>query len=181
MQMIPYERLIIKSSLSADEAQQRLQDHLEPARNFRWGWSKTKDYEGRLQDGIFSVRRILRSRNSFQPMIDGEILSEIDGCAVRIRMRPHILVSVFMAIWLGFIALLFLGILRTLAADFIQTGALSASPFDLLFPGALFILGYGLLLGGFKYESRKSKAFFRELFQARQMDELGIQDLFGGR
>jgi hypothetical protein len=42
----------------------------------------------------------------------------------------------------------------------------------------MFVLGYALFLGGFKFESIRSKNFFQELFEARDVEEIGITNPF---
>ena len=42
----------------------------------------------------------------------------------------------------------------------------------------MFIFGYGWLFVTFKFESMRSKAFFRELFQSRQIHESKKANLF---
>ncbi|HET9907490.1 MAG TPA: hypothetical protein VFQ23_12635, partial [Anaerolineales bacterium] len=104
-------------------------------------------------------------------MIKGDVQSEISGCSVYITMHPHILVTVFMIFWLGFVGFFFLGFLYSLVSSFTEPHTTDLTL--LLIPGGMFFFGYAMLLGGFKVESIKSKKFFRDLFEAREVEEMG--------
>lgn len=69
----------------------------------------------------------------------------------------HIFVIVFMVLWLGVAGSICIAIL--IFSN--QTG------FDtnFLFPIGMFIAGYILMTGGFKYESNKSKKYLAKLFE----------------
>jgi hypothetical protein len=58
---------------------------------------------GTVQDNSFKVRRDIRYRNSFLPMIWGRLISIPTGTRVRVTMSLHPLVAVFMLVWLGFV------------------------------------------------------------------------------
>lgn len=166
MKYFPYEKMVITSAMSAEDALKKLEENIEPKRIFRWGWADAKRYQGSLDQGRFNITRIISYRNSFLPVIQGEVQPEVNGCTVRISMRLHLLVLVFMLIWFGGIGLSAItAIVAMLSAD-VQTGS-TRLPFFFI-PLVMILFGYLLAWGGFKYESRKSKAFFRELFQAQQ-------------
>ncbi len=178
MMLIPYERLTIKTTLRAGDALQRLEDSVEPRRYFRWWGSGHKPYEGKVEGDRFTIARIIHYRNSFLPIIKGEIQSELGGCSIHITMYPHILVIAFMVLWLGGVGFAFLSFLGYFISSVQTSGQQPFSPAGLLLPAGMLAFGYVLFWGSFKFESVKSKAFFRELFQAEQVDELGITDLF---
>ncbi len=163
--IIPHEKLTINTSLHTTEALQKLQAVIEPKRTIRWGYSKHKPYEGVIEGLHFTVSRILGYRNSFLPIIQGEIKPELNGCSIHISMSLHSWVKVFMVVWLGFV---FLACLLSLSLFFgfaTQYGGQTPNPPVLiLIPFGMFVLGYGLMVGGFKYEVAKSKVFFSDLF-----------------
>lgn len=171
MKFLPYERLKIITSLSVDEVLKRLNNSIEPKRYFRLLGSGTKPYQGSVEGSHFEVSRIIGYRNSFLPMIKGDLQSEISGCSVYITMHPKIFVTAFMIVWLGGVGFFFLTFLYSLASS-------STDPSIVLIPGGMFVFGYGLFLGGFKFESIKSRKFFRELFEAREVEEMGIANPF---
>lgn len=177
MKFLPYEHLKIKTRLSADEARKRLADTIEPKRFRRWFEANHKPYQGNMEGCDFEISPIIHYRNSFLPIIKGEIQSEMSGSSVHITMRPHGFVIAFMILWLGGVGFFFLIMLASFISSMTQNNIRDASV--LLIPGGMFAFGYALLLGGFKFESIKSKQFFRDLFQAEEVEEMGIVNPFG--
>lgn len=176
MLLIPYEKLKIKSPLNATDVLKKLDDAIEPKRSFRKFWdSSHKPYEGKIDGSQFITTRIIHYRNSFLPIIKGEVQSEISGSTINVTMHPHILVIIFMSLWLGFVGFFFIAILSSFISFISQAGTVSTtSPTVLFIPAVMFIFGYTLLLGSFKFESVKTKAYFRELFQASDIEEAGF-------
>lgn len=167
MMLLPYECLTIETRLSPEEARRKLTSVVEPRSWFRSFGSGHKPYQGEVSGYEFKVTRVILYRNSFLPVIKGEIHPEGNGSAIHITMRPHILVLVFVAVWLGYAGYLFLSYLGDIILSSLQIHTAQIYPIVLLAPGALLVFGYALLMGGFKLESVKSKAFFQELFEAR--------------
>lgn len=71
----------------------------------------------------------------------------------------HVFVYTFMSLWLGFVVLAGAAIVK----DMINKHEVYPAIYGIL---VMFVFGYGLTLGAFKYESSKSKKFFRELLEA---------------
>ena len=177
MKFIPYEHLKIKTRLSADEVSKRLDEVIEPKRSFRWFEANRKPYQGNIEGPSFEISRIIHYRNSFLPIIKGEIQPEMSGSSVHITMRPHGFIIAFMIVWLGGVGFFFFIMLVSFISSMTQNNIRDAAV--LLIPGGMFAFGYALLLGGFKFESIKSKKFFRDLFQAEEVEEMGIVNPFG--
>jgi hypothetical protein len=177
MNLIPFERLTIHSPLRPDEALKKLEENIQPKLPFIWKRKGQKPYLGKIEGFHFSLRRIIFYRNSFLPMIEGEIQPEMGGSSIRITMHPHIWVLAFMGLWLGGISIFFLAVLFNLLS--FGTNASPHQPHEMLIilPIVMIVFGYVLCLGGFKLESVKSKTFFRDLFQAARVDETTLFDL----
>ena len=176
MKFLPYERLKIKTRLSADEARKRLNDAIEPKRFRRWSEANHKPYQGNVEGSYFEISRIIHYRNSFLPIIKGEIQPEMSGSSIHITMRPHGFVIAFMIFWLGGVGFFFFAMLVSFISSTTQSNIGDAS--SLLIPGGMFAFGYALLFGGFKFESIKSKEFLRDLLQAEEVEEMGIVNPF---
>ena len=176
MKFFPYEYFKIKSHLSKSEAINRLKNVIEPKHYFRFLESNKKPYQGKIKGSNFEISRIIGYSNSFLPRIKGNIESEIDGCSICISMQPHILVVAYMIFWLGGVAFFFLAILKSYISSLglILTKELTI----LLILVGMFIFGYAVLLGGFKFESENSKSFFQELFEAEEVEELEFVNPF---
>ena len=71
----------------------------------------------------------------------------------------HFFVYAFMIVWLGFVV--FAGLI--VLSYMVNRHKFHPGIFGVLL---MFAFGYGLTLGGFKFESTKSKKFFSELLKA---------------
>ena len=146
--LLPYEQMIFTTKLNLDEVLNRLYEATEPYQFLRIGFTASeKPYEGYVKPNKFSVLRIIRYRNSFNPRIVGTILPKDNGTEIHVNMRLRYYPIIFIAIWLFFNVTFFLA-------------SFSPIPFLLI----LFI--YLITLLGFKYESAKSRRFFAALFEA---------------
>ncbi len=166
---LPFERLTIKTYLSPEKIQQKLAEVVEP-RRMRFGFlsGPHKPYQGELDGKRFNITRIIHYRNSFLPVIKGEIRPEIEGCSIDITMYPHPVVIAFMIFWLGTTGSIFFALLcnALLSVVLSGTGDIASSSSGIFIPGLMFIFGYLLLTGGFKFESVRSKVFLQKLFGA---------------
>lgn len=105
MPLLPFDSFSIDTPLSASEAAARLANVVEPRRLLRLGGGE-KPFEGVVSGDSFAIRRVIGYRNSFLPEIRGRIEATASGSRVRGTMRLHPLVLVFMALWVGFAAML---------------------------------------------------------------------------
>ena len=166
MKYLPFEKLTYKTSLASEEILKRLRENIEPKKTFRmtglFGSKDHKHYEGSIEGRSFSISRIIHYRNSFLPIIKGEIASKHDGTHIHIQMRLHTIALIFMALWCGILGLVFL----VISFDSLNEG--SFDPF-LLIPLGMLLFGYLMTVGGFKYESGKSKKWLKDLFEAAEI------------
>jgi hypothetical protein len=163
MAFAPYENIILESDLSYNEILNRIQKIIEPkrfifSRLFKKNNGKT--YEGELFENKFKMRRIILYTNSFIPIIYGTIITESNKTKIYIRMKLHIFVKIFMCLWFGFFISFFLPDIRL----FISNMELNVFP---LTPVIVILFGYIFMIGSFKAESRKSKIYLGELFEAK--------------
>jgi len=171
MKFLPYESLKISTALSSEVVLKQLDSVIEPKRHFRFFGSGSKPYQGSVEGSHFEISRIIGYGNSFLPMINGDVQREISGCSIYITMRPRIFATAFMIFWLGGVGLFFLVFLISIISGATDSSTLS-------FPATMFVLGYAMFLAGFKFESIKSKKFFQELLEARDVEEFGIANPF---
>ena len=161
MNLLPYERIISKSSLSEAEALKRLSESVEPSsRNFTL-FSRNypdKAYQGKIDGYEFDIARVIRYRNSFLPRITGTIRSEYDGTVVDVKMKLDPMVLVFMCIWCGMVG--FGGCMI-----FISTLGKGFQP-AILIPAGMLLFACVMVVGGFKAESSTSRKDLKEIFKA---------------
>ncbi len=102
--LLPFENLKITTDLSFSKVLQRLDEVVDSPRIFRmmppFGPPPPKPYEGTIYGKTFKISRIIRGRNSFLPLIEGEIYPQPFGCYININMSLHKIVLVFMIFWL---------------------------------------------------------------------------------
>ena len=160
-QYLPIENIIYKTKLSKEQTIQKLADNIEAEKSFGFGahnYTYSKPYIGQIFGNTFEIKRAINYRNSFLPQIKGEVYSEFDGTKIKVKMKPHSFVLVFMTIWFGGV---FIGCVATTFALFTQ----NFSPFFLI-PFGMLIFGIVLLLGAFKTESKKSKKDLVQILEA---------------
>ncbi|PAX51609.1 hypothetical protein [Brunnivagina elsteri] len=168
MKFLPYERLTIYSHLAPESAMQKLTDVVETSPNKKLRGSMIKPYRGEITGYKFKISRIINYKNSFLPVINGEIKSAMDGCCIHLKMQPHVMVICFMIVWSSpLISLLLMAVFATITPLIFPklvtvSGSISIEIILVLLGFLLF--AYSLVTIFFKMESTKSKAFFRELF-----------------
>lgn len=99
MKFFPTENLIYKTKLKETEILRRLSENIEPENKIRIGLYRSGSsisYEGFIKDHGFKITRIISYRNTFIPQIFGNIEKDYDGTKVKIKMRLHVFVSVFL-------------------------------------------------------------------------------------
>jgi hypothetical protein len=168
---LPYERLTFRTHLSDEEILQKLNTVIEPMPLIRWFWSKHKPYEGIIYGYRFSIVRVARMKDTFIPYIRGEISPETEGCSIHVTIQPHRMTLVFIAFYCVLFGCASLGWFLLGIASTIETGVIDLSIFSSALPAIFLILGYLFFTSAFKRQSVKSRAFFRKLFQAYQIDE----------
>jgi hypothetical protein len=96
---------------------------------------------GVVQDESFKIRRDIRYRNSFLPILRGRLTAHGLGTRVSVTMALHPLVAIFMGVWLGMVGF---GIFRVPSSHS-------------LIPVGMFLFGVALPLAGFIPEAVKAK------------------------
>ncbi|HYV95199.1 MAG TPA: hypothetical protein VE978_25720 [Chitinophagales bacterium] len=170
MKVLPFENYKLISPLSEDEVIKRLAQIIEPKETFNhffWTKNSSKPYEGKLKDGYFKIRRIIDYRNSFLPMIMGHVSQTQAYTEIRIRMRPAKAVIIFMIFWMGVVLSVCIVVLLALIAQYRQVLKEGFS-FGALIPFIMVVFGCLLFTIPFKYESKKSKQYFKTLLEASE-------------
>jgi len=162
MKFLPTENITYKTRFKEEEIINRLSDIIEPEKTFRFGIfssGSTKSYEGQINGQTFNIKRIIGYRNSFLPRIKGIIERDYDGITIKVKMRLHIFVIVFLCFWCSGVGL---GCIAILTQSFENS---EFNPTTLI-PFGMLLFAYGLTMGGFKFESNKSKKYLQKIFEA---------------
>jgi hypothetical protein len=162
MLFIPYERLTIMTGLSVNETAATLAEIVEPKRWWRNPFSRNhKRYQGQVTPASFELMRIIHHRNSFLPVIKGQLQPAVRGTLVQLTLSLHPLVLVFWLLWLSMIGL---GALAGLASWLTTRGELVK-----LIPVGMFVFGYLLCIIAFNWEARKERQFIAELLSGQRV------------
>jgi hypothetical protein len=175
MKFLPYERLKINTALNREEVLKRLNNAIDPKRHFRLFGLGIKPYQGSVEGSHFKISQIAL-RSLLLPRIKGDVQSQLNGCSVYMSIQPHILVTAFlifwlvsMIVWLVDVASFFVGFLFSHVSSLTDLDKVS---------GIVLVFGYAIFLVYFKFESIKSKKFFQELLEAREVEEMAIANPF---
>ena len=160
MKLLPTELIIYKTHLSVSEVINTLAENVEPVKYRFFSNNPSRIYEGNIQGNIFKINRIIGYRNSFLPRINGVVSGELDGTAVKVKMNIHPAAAVFIAVFFSFFLF---GWMIALASAILN----GKFEIGLLFGIVLILFPYALTMGGFKFESLKTKENLKELFQAK--------------
>lgn len=168
---LPFENYTLITKLSIEDVCKRISENIEPKKTAIFSFlscNSTKPYEGELVGDSFNISRIINYRNSFLPIIKGQITTSLGQTQIKIKMRPATFVLIFISIWLGIVGLFCIGFL---AAGILQILRHGFSPIELfvLFPFGMFLLGYLLTFFAFKSESKKSKEFLARLLEGQEI------------
>jgi hypothetical protein len=168
MSFLPFEKYTIYSPLSAADATQKVSASIankgettfSPDLPRNTQQKTSTQYEGTVNGQSFSISRIIGYRNSFLPIVKGEIDFGSRGTEIHIKMRASTAVLIFMCIWLGIV-----GLVAILAI----VGLVVSKSFHtfLLIPVGMFIFAYLLFTLAFRFESRIAKGFLDELFEVK--------------
>lgn len=159
MKYLPFEKLTFETDLSEDEVKARLLHNVEEKKYFRFGKKGNKPYEGYLNGNRFEINRIITYRNSFLPLIKGQIIENNIGTQIQVKMSLYLFVFIFMIFWCGVVGLAFIAL-------FIAAIINNNFQAFILIPLGMFIFGYLLTMIAFKAESSKSKKDLKKILKA---------------
>jgi hypothetical protein len=164
---LPFEELVYHSNLTKEELLKQLQNEIEVEKSFGFranNYCYSKPYVGKIYKNSFEIKRAINYRNSFLPVIKGYIKDDLNGSKIDIKMSLTDIVKVFMIIWLGGVFLACLGVTYTLIFN---NGFNTEAGFFMFIPYLMLLGGIGMVIFGFKAESRKSVKDLKEILQAK--------------
>ncbi len=116
-------------------------------------------FAGQIDGNSFKLRRAISYRNSFLPQIEGAVSPDVSGSTVRIRMRLHPLISVFLTFWMVFTILAFVGFATS---EFLKQGHLQ---YDVLGPLGMLAAATIVVQSGFWVEAKKQEADLNKMLR----------------
>ncbi|UEQ76532.1 hypothetical protein [Chryseobacterium arthrosphaerae] len=163
MKYLPFERITYRTDWPEEKVIKTLNEFVDP-KQFGFGKTYTKEYEGYVNRNSFEISRTINYRNSFLPQINGTVHTISNGTQIDVTMKLNVFVLFFLIIWCSVASLFFVGMCGMMIRDH-QISIISLMPLLML----LFV--YILTMAGFKAESRKSKEFLRKSFEAEVLKD----------
>lgn len=141
--------------MSIEEIHFNLRNNIQKKRTFSERFKKDqleiqKYFEGYLNNNYFEIQKVINYRNSFLPQIKGIIKNEDRKTNIQLFFRVHLLVLIFMIIWLSGVSF---GLIISIISLFYMDGyIMPILALLVMLLGGLFIIVYG-----FNLEYNKSK------------------------
>jgi len=165
--LVPFEKYSLITSISPEEVHDRLAASVDTSKSLFHASRGNKSYYGQVSQFSFKIQRKITYRNSFLPVVKGQVSSFAGQTRIDIQMRPHVAVSVFMLVWLTFTGIACIAVSLVLIQRLMNSDDTKFNP-ALLTPYAMFIFGYALVTFGFKSESKIAKKFLADLLEGRK-------------
>ena len=165
--LLPFENYTLTTSLSVDEVLNRLAKNIGYEQGFSFSAiarNLDKPYTGEIIGKTFTMSRNISYKNSFLPVITGQISAQHGQTQINIKMQPATFILVFTSIWLGAVALICISILMDMLSEFDKILQNGLSPVSLI-PFGMLILFCLVIHFAFKMESKISKNFLAGLLE----------------
>jgi hypothetical protein len=168
MQLLPFERITLRSSRSADDLIAALKRITRPFPPPVWQFVRSPPGEsptplvGDVSRERLYVRQDLNRRNSFAPYLMGRIVEAPTGARIEATLRLHNSVLAFVGFWIAIVGpLAVLG-----ASELIRNGEPSGPGW---IPIAMLAAMYAACMLGFLPEARRMKRLLREIAGEREV------------
>jgi hypothetical protein len=124
--LFPYKQLVFESPLSQEEAIRRLSlEVADPRSGSQWFKANPLPFDGTVSETGFKIRRFIRGRNAFRPVVYGRFSPSISGVRIAITMRLPTGVLLFSIVWLCFVtSVIVLSLPQMPTSDSFQGGAI---------------------------------------------------------
>ncbi len=165
--ILPFDELVYHSTLTKDELLAHLQNEIEAEKSFGFrsiNHSYSKPYIGKIYNNSFKIQRAISYRNSFLPVIKGQIKNDINGCKINVKINLDDFVQVFMIVWLGGVSIACIAALYKIIFD---NDLESEAQFFIFIPFFMLVIGIAMVSLGFKTENKKSITDLEEILKAK--------------
>ncbi len=152
MKYLPYEKITYKTNIPPGAVMMLLRSNIDLTNTWKsYTYTDGNPYFGEIY------------KNDFTPIITGIVEPDADGSKINVKMKLYKSVIIFLLIW--FVPIILVTIICSLAFIFsilFDEGI----DFAYLAPWLMFGLGYAIVMLPFKYETRKTKEYLADLFEA---------------
>ena len=156
--LYPAKRIAINSKLSTEEIQQRLSSRIDSSEGIFNISNASRPFKGKIFENSFEIYHVINRKNSFIPVVKGEILTIEKNSKIDITMKLSPL-SLFLLVSFS-LYMLFL-IFQTLV-----TNPATSNDFSGMIMIILFAATYALMLNAFNKECRFAENYLSQLFEA---------------
>lgn len=172
MHFLPRVKFQIETYRTLEEVRTLLQSVTETER--KWFTYPDREFCGKVGEKDFKIMPVpgdivfmgtkMHVKNSFLPVIEGQIREERNRTIVDVRMRLFWFVFGFMVVWFSVPVFVFLTVLMALITGSPEGWGLVAAT------GMLILLGQIMVRCGFYFPAKKARRRLEELFGAVSMD-----------
>lgn len=167
--LLPVDRYTLVTRLNVAEVMRRLEANVAPKKPTsnlvvtRWGQKETfdKPYAGIISGQHFNISRVINYKNSFLPVIKGEVTHFLGQTEINVKSSPHIAVLVFSALWMSMVLIGCVVVTMVSIKDGFEPA--------LLIPFFMLVFGCLLFTIPYKIEAKKSKAFLVNLLEGAEV------------
>ena len=114
MRFLKIESFTFNTHFSTDEVFKRLKENIEPNNHFNFFSIATieneKPFEGKLEKGHFQIKRNIKYRNSFNPILSGWYKEIDSGTIINLNLRVNWIVKIASFLMLVVVAYMSLSI-----------------------------------------------------------------------
>ena len=159
MILFPYLSFVIETDLSVKETMELIIEYVSSTEKTLAGYHSKSKFKGSFSGNSFKFQRIIKYRNSFLPVIRGQINSTGPTTEVSIRMVPGLNTTIYVLFWLVIAGQL---IYPALFGEYIETS-------KLVFAVVIILFGYVFMTAGFGYEAYKAEQELMGIFGEREI------------
>jgi hypothetical protein len=155
--ILPIENIHYLSTLNKEELITLLKKEID---SNNLSTKNHENYIGKIFANKFELKKVINYKNSFLPVINGEIVDGLNGAKIHVKMKLIGFVKVFIIFWLSMAFIAFITSLVTFLCNDISITII-------LIPLIMLIFGIALTSIGFKSESKKSIKDLEEILKAK--------------
>lgn len=154
MKIFPFKKYEFTTLIPMEEVAKIISDNCERC-SFGSLFARSKKvFCDSVEENKFKLYRAIKYQNSFLPILSGELKNKGGATTIVVIMRMPVFTNIFMVVWLSIALIAALGLVLK-----------SDEPIFIV-PLIMFLLGYGLMQGGFWYEVPKAKKLLNEIHKS---------------
>ncbi len=166
MKIIPSEKLKLVSALSISELEMQLKENIQTKRGLKEKYSttnKNKIFEGTFSSEKFYIQKVIQTKNSFLPQINGTFKSTSNGTNINVELKLHSAVMVFLILLISISSIVSFFMFFNILLNGMDN-IVSLVPFAILF----FSIAMGHL--GFNLDKKQTISDLKKMLKAKSIE-----------